>query len=103
MKPFLAAYQQRAGKPHLFFGRHGRGHINPRSADAILREACQQAGIEGVSTHSFRRTALTMMSTAGVPLRVIQQVSGHRSLQALQRYLEVSEQQVASAVAAIIF
>ena len=31
------------------------------------------------------------MSSAGVPLRVIQEISGHRSLQALQRYLEVSE------------
>ncbi|WP_399313343.1 tyrosine-type recombinase/integrase [Trichocoleus sp. FACHB-262] len=48
----------------------------------------------GVSTHSFRRTALTQMSSAGVPLRVIQEISGHRSLQALQRYLEVSELQL---------
>ncbi|WP_345940639.1 hypothetical protein [Nostoc sp. UIC 10630] len=29
-------------------------------------------GVEGVSTHSFRRTALTQMSSAGIPLRTIQ-------------------------------
>ncbi|MEP0874140.1 hypothetical protein NDA01_31040 [Trichocoleus desertorum AS-A10] len=34
------------------------------------------------------------MSSAGVPLRVIQEISGHRSLQALQRYLEVPEGQL---------
>ncbi|MBD2093742.1 tyrosine-type recombinase/integrase [Trichocoleus sp. FACHB-591] len=51
-------------------------------------------GLVGVSTHSFRRTALTQMSSAGMPLRVIQEISGHRSLQALQRYLEVSELQL---------
>ncbi|WP_431193465.1 tyrosine-type recombinase/integrase [Trichocoleus desertorum] len=56
-----------------------------------------------VSTHSFRRTALTQMSSAGIPLRVIQKISGHRSLQALQRYLEVSELQLEGAIASLIF
>ncbi len=55
-------------RPHLFPGRHGRNHIRKVSADAILREACHKLEIEGVSTHSFRRTALTRMSDAGVPL-----------------------------------
>nr|WP_199296541.1 tyrosine-type recombinase/integrase [Leptolyngbya sp. FACHB-711] len=103
LRGYLEAYGGDRGKTHLFPGRHGRGHINPRSADAILRETCDQLGLEGVSTHSFRRTALTQMSSAGVPLRVIQEISGHRSLQALQRYLEVSEQQVEAAVGAIGF
>jgi len=104
LKAYLDAYRgQQQGKQYLFPGRHGRGHIHPRSADAILRQACERLGMEGVSTHSFRRTALTQMSSAGVPLRVIQEISGHRSLQALQRYLEVSEHQVEAAVAAIGF
>ncbi|WP_431193613.1 tyrosine-type recombinase/integrase [Trichocoleus desertorum] len=60
-------------------------------------------GRVGVSTHSFRRTALTRMSSAGVPLRVIQEISGHRSLQALQRYLDVSEGQLEGAIATLSF
>jgi integrase/recombinase XerD len=43
------------------------------------------------------------MSSAGIPLRVIQEISGHRSLQALQRYLEVSELQLEGAIAALSF
>ena len=43
------------------------------------------------------------MSAAGVPLRVIQQISGHRSLQVLQKYLEVSEPQVESTIAVLAF
>ena len=54
-----------------------------------------------MSTHSFRRTALTQMSNAGIPLRVIQELSGHRNLEQLQRYLEVSDQQVLGAAAAL--
>ena len=90
-------------RPHLFPGRHGRGSIHKASADRILREACRKLEIEGVSTHSFRRTALTRMSDAGVPLRHIQAISGHKTLAALERYLGVTEQQKESAIATLDF
>ncbi len=86
---------------NLFSGRGGKGHIHPDYAAQILRKACAQLDIEGVSTHSFRRTALTQMSNAGIPLRVIQEISGHRTLDELQKYLEVSEEQVRGAVASL--
>ena len=84
---------------YLFSGRHGKGHLKSDSASWILREACKRVGIEGVSTHSFRRTALTQMSNAGVPLRVIQEISGHRTLDELYKYLEVKPEQVIGAIA----
>jgi len=55
----------------------------------------------GISTHSFRRTGLTQLSNVGIPLRVIQEISGHRDLAQLQRYLEVKPEQVRGAVAAL--
>ena len=61
--------------------------------DEALRAACAQIGLEGVSTHSLRRSALTQASSAGVPLRVIQFISGHGSLEQLQRYLDVGDEQ----------
>ena len=73
--------------------------ISRQACDKALRIACDRLGYEGFSTHSFRRTALTRMSNAGVPLRVIQEISGHRSLQELQRYLEVTGAQVEGAIA----
>ena len=103
LQGYLECYAVEAGKLYLCPGRHGRGHLNPRSADEILRERCECLGLEGVSTHSFRRTALTQMSGEGVPLRVIQEISGHRSLQALQRYLEVTPEQKRKAVEVIGF
>ena len=73
-------------------------HMTRAAADLILKTACQRVGLVGVSTHSFRRTALTRMHNAGVPLRVIQEISGHSSLETLQRYLEVTDQQIVDAV-----
>ena len=99
----LAEYQP-VKEGALFPGMRGRSVTLTRfAADKILRDACHRVGLEGVSTHSFRRTALTMMSSAGVPLRVIQEISGHSDLGTLQRYLEVTSEQKRRAVAAIGF
>jgi integrase/recombinase XerD len=105
LKEFLTEYstELKGSNPYLFPGRHGLGHIHKASADRILRDACKCVGIEGVSTHSFRRTALTWMSDAGVPLRHIQSISGHRTLAALERYLGVTDQQKQNAISALNF
>ncbi len=101
LRSLLVDYNPPSYQWFLFPGRHGKGHINPDSAARILRQAFENLGIEGASTHSFRRTALTMMSNAGIPLRVIQEVSGHRTLDELQKYLEVRPEQVRGAIASL--
>ncbi|MBD2309393.1 site-specific integrase [Chroococcidiopsis sp. FACHB-1243] len=100
LQAYLAAYDPPSGL--LFPGRNGDKPLTRAAADLILRAACKRARIRGASTHSFRRTALTNMSNANVPLRVIQEISGHKSLTALQRYLEVKPDQVESAIALLV-
>lgn len=97
LNEYLAAYNPLDSL--LFPGRRGDKPLTRAMADLILKGACKRVRIKGASTHSFRRTALTNMSNAGVPIRVIQEVSGHKSLTALQRYLEVKPDQVAAAIA----
>ena len=114
LREYLEVYQKKGlysdlqsrslrDRPLLFPGRHGRNHIHKASADKILRDVCLKLEIEGVSTHSFRRTALTRMSDAGVPLRHIQAISGHKTLAALERYLGVTEQQKENAISTLNF
>ncbi len=86
--------------PYLFPSRVGKP-LTRWMADKLLRAACKRIGVEGVSTHSFRRTALTQMHNAGIPLRHIQEISGHTDLGTLQRYLEVSPEQRKKAVSVI--
>ncbi|MBW4450043.1 MAG: site-specific integrase [Spirirestis rafaelensis WJT71-NPBG6] len=101
LRSLLVKYQPNSRDGFLFPGRHGRGHINSESASRILRETCEMIDFEGVSTHSFRRTALTQMSNAGIPLRIIQEISGHRNLEELQKYLEVRPEQIKGAVSSL--
>ena len=82
------------GSDYVFPGaRDPWKHLQRQSVDRALRAACKALNIEGASTHSFRRSALTAASDKGVPLRVIQSISGHASLEMLQRYLDVQDQQ----------
>ena len=98
----LGEYQPKTGA--MFPGMRGvTERLTRFMADEILRDACKRIGVEGVSTHSFRRTALTQVSSAGIPLRTIQEISGHSDLGTLQRYLEVTPEQKRKAVSVIGF
>ncbi len=98
----LEVYQIKGGP--LFPGMRGRTlTLTQFAADKILHDACNRVLLSGVSTHSFRRTALTMMSSAGITRSGIQEISGHNDLGTLQRYLEVTPEQRRLAVAAILF
>lgn len=100
----LAEYEPPKKPGAMFPGMRGKTeHLTRFMADKILREACKRIGVEGVSTHSFRRTALTQMSSAGIPLRHVQEISGHNDLGTLQRYLEVTPEQRKKAVSVIGF
>ena len=105
LKAIMAEHKPRFTQSNaLFPGKHGvTEHLTRFTADKILRRACKRIGVEGVSTHSFRRTALTQMCNAGVPLRHIQDISGHNDLGVLQRYLEVGDEERKKAVSVIGF
>lgn len=107
VNPQLQAYLDGADLPTTGYifpsNRDTNKPMSSQAADQVLRKYCDYLGYEGVSTHSFRRTALTMMSASGIPLRTIQEISGHASLATLQRYLEVTPNQKKEAIAAISF
>lgn len=65
------------------------GHLGRAQAHNILSSAFKAIGIQDASTHSMRRTFLTNLSRSGVPIRTIQEMSGHASLSELYTYLEV--------------
>ena len=102
LEEYRKEVKPRKGNPFLFPGQIGNTredtYLHWDSALLTLRKACHRIGIEGVSSHSFRRTALTELSNAGVPIRIIQEISGHRTLHELYKYLEVKEEQVRGAV-----
>jgi integrase/recombinase XerD len=79
-----------AGSTTAFASRQG--------ADKALRATCRRLGLEGVSLHSFRRSAAQAAVDRGVPLHVVQALTGHKSLGSLGEYLSATEAQVLAAI-----
>jgi len=84
--------------PFLFPGLKGKGCLSLDAALERFEFAFEQAGISGAGSHSGRRTALTLMHREGILLRVIQEISGHKKLENLQTYLEVTANEVSAAI-----
>ena len=69
----------------------------------MVKDMCSQAQTEGKKTnHSLRASGITTLFQAGVSEKVIQDRSGHRSLDGLHKYEIVSEEQQASACSALV-
>ena len=88
-----------APSDYLFFNQsRSKGQESERrpltvqSFDKALRRVCDWNRLSGISSHSFRRTQLTELYREGWSLREIQHISGHRSLQSLQEYLDAIRQ-----------
>lgn len=83
----------------VFSGRSGQGHIHRTTATYHLSYACECLGLKNqFSSHGYRRTALTRLHKNNVPLKVIMKISGHTSLGALQRYIDVDDEEIVAAV-----
>jgi integrase/recombinase XerD len=97
-----AALYGREPRPGDFVvpGRFAGQCLSSRAFMGALSRAAHESGLEGVSSHSFRRSARSSASEAGVPLAALRALSGHQSLSTLQRYLEISQTAKEQAAAA---
>lgn len=72
------------------------GPLRPNSIVNWFVTKCHEAGIEGCSSHSGRRTFITYAARrahrAGACLRDVQILAGHRSIQTTQTYIEGDSQ-----------
>lgn len=62
--------------------------LSRMQAHDILKAACDCVGIEGVSTHSFRRTYITKLRDKGYSPAQIQRRTGHKRRENLLHYFD---------------
>jgi len=92
-KPPLEAYlfpsRQRPGRP-----------ITWSTADKFLRSALLRAGLDqkGISTHSTRRSFITNLYLKGVDPATLMQVTGHKDVRSLMKYIELSQDRAQAAI-----
>ena len=67
----------------------------PDSIRAAWEKACKKLGITDLRYHDLRRTGLTRLIEAGLTEFEVRQVSGHKDVKMLQRYVNINPDQVA--------
>ena len=66
----------------------GAKKLSNQSVDEVFRKIFDWVGIEGASSHSFRRSRLTHLMEKNFNMRQIMDISGHKNLLSLQQYLD---------------
>jgi integrase/recombinase XerD len=75
---------------HLFLNRWGKG-MDPNTVWHVVHKYARAAGIDKpVSPHSFRHACATHMLRNGAPIRQLQEMLGHASLETTQLYTRVT-------------
>lgn len=95
--------RQPGSRDWLFPGRWPHESLTRQAADRALRVALSRVnGLpSGCSMHTFRRSLATSMAHGGASLKTVCKFTGHRSLEQLSRYIDVSAADELAALAVL--
>lgn len=81
-----------------FFATQKRDGFTANTLCQYFYSLYRQAGIEGASSHSGRRSFITNLASKGVGVRVLMALAGHRNITTTQVYIDVNDAMQRSAV-----
>jgi len=64
----------------------------------LFLQIYKDCGLKGATSHSGRRTYITKLANAGINVRLLAELAGHKHISTTQRYIDVNDAQLAHAV-----
>jgi integrase/recombinase XerD len=81
----------------LLFSAKGGG-FTAQTIVNLFKRLYTMAGIDGASSHSGRRQFVTQLADRGINARLVQVLARHKRLSTTQRYIDVNESKLRSAI-----
>jgi len=81
----------------MLFSAKGGG-FTAQTIVNLFKRLYQLAGIDGASSHSGRRQFVTQLADRGINARLVQVLARHKHLSTTQRYIDVNESKLRSAI-----
>lgn len=97
LETYLERAELRNGCPALFQSQKGSA-FTANTLCQLFLNIYAEAGIDGASSHSGRRTMITQLASKGVSVRVLAELAGHSSVAITQKYIDVNDEQLRAAV-----
>jgi integrase/recombinase XerD len=82
----------------LFYSQKRASGWNSNTLCQHFHWLYKNAGIDGASSHSGRRSFITGLASKGVGVRVLMSLAGHRSIQTTQAYIDINDDMKRKAV-----
>jgi len=94
---YHAAVVGRAASAPLFMTQmHTRFSANTMCQ--LFLQIYKDCGLKGATSHSGRRTFITKLANAGINVRLLAELAGHKHISTTQRYIDINDTQLAHAV-----
>jgi integrase/recombinase XerD len=87
---YVSAHPARNPDDPLFYTQKRAG-FNRNTLAQHFYAMYRWAGIPGASSHSGRRSFITTLSAAGISIKVLASLAGHRSIQTTAGYISVND------------
>jgi len=100
LKLMLSAYQPPESGFLFPSSYRADKHLTRQAMDKAFRRAVKKAGFQnkGFSLYSARRGFITRLNEQGYDIKVIQRLTGHKSINSLIRYIYVTDDKLKSAI-----
>lgn len=97
IEKYVATLESRSPKKPLIPSQKKHQHFSSNSLVQLVNRIFKAAGVD-TSSHAMRRQFITNLANKAVNPRVIQKLVNHSSLNHTMRYIEVTDEQMRSAV-----
>ena len=80
------------------FRTQKRSAFSANTLCQTLNGLYRHAGIDGATSHSGRRSFITVLASKGIGVRVLASLAGHKSIATTQAYIDVNDEMKRAAV-----